>query len=95
MPDEYWCGGQVGDDLRNVASVVVEVVLVEMLLALAGAMSGEVDGMAVITEAAEVRQEIQVPAAGMDVAAVDEDQGRVPVGFFCGAVQGMQFALFQ
>ena len=58
-------------------------------------MSGEVDGMAVITEAAEVRQEIQVPAAGMDVAAVDEDQGRVPVGFFCGAVQGMQFALFQ
>jgi hypothetical protein len=51
--------------------------------------------MAVITQGAEVGQKIHVPAAGMDVAPVDEKQGGMAVGLLRGAVQRMQFAMFQ
>jgi hypothetical protein len=95
MPDQDRRHRQAGDHLGDVGRVMVEVVAVQMLAAFAGAMAGEIDGMAVVAQRVEVGHEIHIPAAAMDIAAMHENQRRVAVVLLRGAMQGMQFAVCQ
>ena len=68
---------------------MVEVIPVQVFGPRARAVPGEIDRMAVVAEIAEVGQEVGVPAAGVDIAAMHENQRRMSVGLFRGAMQGM------
>ena len=91
MSDQDRWYRHVGDHLRDVAGIVVQVIAVEVFAPAARAMAREVDGVAVVTQLVEVGHEVHIPAAAMDVAAMHEYKRRVAVVPLRGAVQCVQF----
>ena len=70
--------GRLGDELTQVVGEFVDAEFVRCVLAFAQAMAGEVERVTVMAKRAEMGQKMDVPAAGIHVAAMDEHQvGRI------------------
>ena len=69
----------MGDRLGRILDIIRQSEAIKTIAALTQTMTGKVNGMAIIALRREIGQKMEIPAAGVHIAAVNEEQGRFSI----------------